>query len=373
MTRNLIRLAALALTLGAGPALAHPHANDGEPDEARWSFAIHGGAGTLERANMTDAQRAAYMEALEQALEAGSAILREGGSAMDAVETAIVLMEDDPKFNAGRGAVLTWGGAAELDAAVMDGRAREAGAVTGVTTIRNPIRLARAVMNDGRHVFLSGEGAETFARDPALGGALDTVLPGYFETERRRESLERLKAQQLSAMDVDHKFGTVGAVALDSRGNLAAGTSTGGLTGKRWGRIGDAPIVGAGTYADNRACAVSATGAGEYFIRVGVAHEICTRMRLASRMALEDFGADSTPDDGGEIIHFTQVALTEDIVQNIADAVLAEVADLGGSGGVIVAGPEGQLIFSFNTSGMYRARATHEGVSEVAIFGYEAE
>lgn len=337
--RNFTIILGMFCALSAAPVSADTGA-DGE----RWSFAIHGGAGTMSRDAMTPEQRAAYMAALEQALEAGSAVLREGGSAMDAVEAAIVLMEDDPKFNAGRGAVFTWEGRNELDAAVMDGRNRQAGAVTGVTTVRHPIKLARAVMADGRHVFLSGEGAEEFARDPALGGALETVLPAFFETERRRESLERLKTQEttapLSALDVDNKFGTVGAVALDRSGNLAAGTSTGGLTGKRWGRIGDAPIVGAGTYADNRACAVSATGAGEYFIRAGVAFEICARMRLAGESA--------------------QVA---------ADGVIADVESLGGDGGVIVAAPNGEVVFSFNTSGMYRARATHLGTSEVAIFG----
>ena len=297
----------------------------------------------MARDRMTDAQRAAYMAALEQALEAGSAVLRDGGSAMDAVEAAIVLMEDDAKFNAGRGAVFTWEGRNELDASVMDGSDRSAGAVTGVTTVRHPIRLARAVMRDGRHVFLSGEGAEEFARDPELGGALETVLPEFFETERRREALNRFKGEQVSALDVDHKFGTVGAVALDQSGNLAAGTSTGGMTGKRWGRIGDSPIIGAGTYADNRACAVSATGSGEYFIRANVASEICARMRLAG--------------DGAQVA---------------ADGVIADMGSLGGTGGVIVAAPNGEVIFSFNTSGMYRARATHTGASEVAIFG-EAE
>lgn len=332
-------------TVSSSPALAQnaPARADNSAktiDSERWSFAIHGGAGTMSRDVMNAEQRADYMAALDQALEAGSAVLRGGGSAMDAVEAAIVLMEDDPKFNAGRGAVFTWDGHNELDAAVMDGRDRSAGAVTGVTTVRHPIKLARAVMKDGRHVFLSGEGAEEFARDPALGGGLETVLPGFFETEQRREALERLKAEKLSAIDVDRKFGTVGAVALDRAGNLAAGTSTGGLTGKRWGRIGDAPVIGAGTYADNRACAVSATGAGEYFIRAGVAFEICARMRLAGESA-----------------------------QAAADGVLADVASLGGDGGVIVAAPNGEVVFSFNTSGMYRARATHLGTREVAIFG----
>jgi beta-aspartyl-peptidase (threonine type) len=254
---------------------------------------------------------------------------------MEAVQVAIVLMEDDPKFNAGRGAVFTWEGANELDAAVMDGRDRSAGAVTGITSVRHPILLADAIRVDGRHVFLSGAGAEEFAADKNL----ETMPPGWFATQPRRDALDRLKAQSLSAMDVDHKFGTVGAVALDSQGHLAAGTSTGGLTGKRWGRIGDAPMIGAGTYADDRACAVSATGAGEYFIRAGVAHEICARMRI-----------------GGEG------------PQTAADAVLAEVKTLGGDGGVIVVTPSGDAVFSFNTTGMYRGRANSGGMNEVAIF-----
>ena len=357
--------AAAMLATTIVPAAAHEGHGTAGDGEGRWSIAIHGGAGTLERANMTAEQRAAYIAALAQALEAGSAVLREGGSAMDAVEAAIVPMEDDPRFNAGRGSVFTWEGRNEMDAAVMDGQDRSAGAVTGITTIRNPIRLARAVMRDGRHVFLSGEGAEEFAADPTLGGGLETALPGWFATQRRREALERMKANRTSALDVDRKFGTVGAVALDRDGNMAAGTSTGGMTGKRWGRIGDAPLIGAGTYADNRACAVSATGSGEYFIRVGVAQEICTRMRLASQMALDDF-----PSEAGEAEdRATELPLSPDLIQSIADAVMAEVKELGGSGGVIVAGPQGQLVFSFNTSGMYRARATSGGASEIAIFG----
>lgn len=354
MTRSLTALAlglfALPIVL-ATPAAAH--------DEGAWSFAIHGGAGTLSRENMTPEREADYEAALQTALDAGAAVLRGGGTAMDAVEAAILLMEDDPKFNAGRGAVFTWEGTNELDASVMDGRDRSAGAVTGVTATRNPILLARAVMRDGRHVFLSGAGAEEFAREQGI----ETAEPAWFQTEPRREALERMKADRLSAYDVDHKFGTVGAVALDQAGNMAAGTSTGGMTGKRWGRIGDAPMVGAGTYADNRSCAVSATGAGEYFIRVGVAHEICTRLRLAGDTALAEF--DRGQGEGGEIM------LTETLVEGVADAVMAEVKDLGGDGGVIVVAPSGAAVFSFNTSGMYRGRATSEGVNEVAIFAEE--
>ena len=186
-------------------------------------------------------------------------------------------------------------------------------------------------------------------------------LDGSVRGKKRREALERMKAEQVSALDVDRKFGTVGAVALDQNGNLAAGTSTGGMTGKRWGRIGDAPVIGAGTYADNRSCAVSATGWGEYFIRVGVAQEICTRLRLSSETSLEDLAEEN--EAGGD------VQLTDALVQRVSDAVLDEVADLGGDGGVIVVAPSGAAIYSFNTSGMYRGRATSEGVSEVALFG----
>ena len=359
MIRSLTAIALGLLTLPIPVTASAAAPETVAHEEAAWSFAIHGGAGTLSRENMTPEREAEYEAALQGALDAGAAVLRAGGSAMDAVETAILLMEDDPKFNAGRGAVFTWEGTNELDAAVMDGRDRSAGAVTGVTSIKNPILLARAVMRDGRHVFLSGAGAEEFARERQI----ETAEPAWFQTEARREALERMKADRVSAYDVDRKFGTVGAVALDQAGNLAAGTSTGGMTGKRWGRIGDAPVIGAGTYADNRSCAVSATGAGEYFIRVGVAQEICTRLRLAGDTTLEEF-ANGSP-EGGEII------LTEKLVEGVADAVMAEVTQLGGDGGVIVVAPSGAAVFSFNTSGMYRGRATSEGINEVAIFGDE--
>ncbi|MEZ5680602.1 MAG: isoaspartyl peptidase/L-asparaginase [Erythrobacter sp.] len=307
-------------------------------EEGGWSIAIHGGAGTLDRKDMTPERDAVYRAALQQALDAGAKVLREGGSALDAVEAAIVIMEDDEKFNAGRGAVYTWDETHELDASVMDGRDRSAGAVAGVTGVRHPIRLARKVMTDSPHVMLAGEGAETFAREQGM----EFMPPEWFDTEARLEALKRLKAEKLSAIDVDIKFGTVGAVALDKEGNLAAGTSTGGMTGKRWGRIGDAPVIGAGTYADNRSCAVSATGWGEFFIRVGVARTICLRMQM------QGLGA-----------------------QAASDATIAEVGELGGDGGVIVVAPNGDAVFSMNTSGMYRGRATSGGTSEVAIYADE--
>lgn len=328
MTHLRLSLFALLMTISA-PSLAED-----------WSIAIHGGAGTLERAQMTPELEREYEAALRQALDAGAAVLKRGGSAMEAIQAAIVMLEDEPRFNAGRGAVFNWEGENELDAAIMDGRDRSAGAVTGVKSIRNPIRLAEAVRQDGRHVFLSGKGAEEFA----AGRGIETAPPEWFATEPRRRALEKMKAEaDLSALDVDLKFGTVGAVAMDQDGNLAAGTSTGGMTGKRWGRIGDAPVIGAGTYADNRSCAVSATGWGEYFIRVGVAHEICARLRLG----------DEAP-------------------QAVADAVMDEVKQLGGDGGVILVTPTGEALFSFNTSGMYRGRATSSGINEVAIFGGES-
>ncbi|NCU12627.1 MAG: isoaspartyl peptidase/L-asparaginase, partial [Sphingomonadaceae bacterium] len=268
-------------------------------------------------------------------LAAGIAVLERGGSSLDAVVAVVTTLEDDPRFNAGRGAVFTWDGTNSLDAAIMDGRTRKAGAVAGLTRTKNPVLAARAVMDKGPHVFLTGEGAEQFAR----AAGIQEVEPSWFYTQERWDQLQKLKGQQLSAYDVEGKFGTVGAVAVDNDGHVAAATSTGGLTGKRWGRIGDAPVIGAGTYADDRACAVSATGTGEYFIRLGVAHEICVRLRFAGESA--------------------QVA---------ADTVMTELGEMGGDGGVIVVTPDGQAVYSFNTPGMYRGRANSEGLREVAIF-----
>jgi L-asparaginase / beta-aspartyl-peptidase len=334
--KNALLAGLAALAFVPATALAEEAEPKGEP---RWSLAIHGGAGTLDPAQMTSERRAEYEAALQTALDAGRAVLSAGGSAMDAVKAAIIPMEDSPLFNAGRGAVFTWDGTNELDASIMDGRDRSAGAVAGVKTVKNPILLADTVRTDSEHVFMIGTGAESFAASKGFA----VTPPEYFATEVRRRSLERMKAEKLSALDVDTKFGTVGAVAVDAQGNLAAGTSTGGMTGKRWGRVGDAPMIGAGTYADNRVCAVSATGWGEYFIRVGVALEICARLRMA--------GAEGA--------------------QAIADSVMADVEALGGDGGVILVTPAGEALYSFNTTGMYRGRATSEGVNEVAIFGGE--
>ncbi|MEP7349792.1 MAG: isoaspartyl peptidase/L-asparaginase [Sphingorhabdus sp.] len=303
-----------------------------------WTLVIHGGAGSMERGRLPPERETAARAGLTAALEAGSAVLDKGGSALDAVGAAIIVMEDDPNFNAGKGAVFTYKGVNELDASIMDGKTLGAGAVTGARHTKNPILLARAVMEHSPHVFLSREGADEFSREQGL----EQVDPDYFATPERWRQLEELKAKTLGWYDVDLKYGTVGAVAVDGEGNVAAGTSTGGLTGKRWGRIGDSPVIGAGNYADNRACAISATGAGEYFIRLGVAHEICARMRM----------------------------LGED-AKSAADHVIKELGVLGGTGGVIVTAPDGIATWSFNTPGMYRARATSAGEKVVAIYGEE--
>ena len=322
----------MSLILGA---LLMTAAADSAP---RWSLVIHGGAGVLDRDRVTKEQDAGARAALAQALAAGEAVLAKGGAAVDAVEAAVKVMEDDPHFNAGRGAVFTYEGKNELDAAIMDGRDRSAGAVAGVTRTRHPVSLARAVKDDSPHVFLIADGADTFSREQGL----EQVVPSWFATPERRRQLEELKEKKVGWFDVDMKYGTVGAVARDAQGHVAAATSTGGVTGKRWGRVGDAPLIGAGTYADDRACAVSATGSGEFFIRAGVAHEICARVRFKG-----------------------------DTLQQAADVVMAEVKTLGGSGGVIVTGPTGEVAWSFNTSGMYRGVATSTGERKVAVYGDE--
>ncbi len=302
-----------------------------------WKLVVHGGSGILERARSTPEQDRQARSGLERALAAGGAILAEGGDAIDAVERAACVLEDEPSFNAGRGAVFTYQGTNELDAALMDGRSRDAGAVTGVTGTKNPVSLARAVMEHSPHVFLSREGADQFSREHGL----EQVGPEWFATEERRLQLEMMLAEGDHYFDEELKYGTVGAVAVDVRGHVAAATSTGGLTGKRWGRIGDTPLIGSGTYADDRAGAVSATGAGEYFIRAAVAHEICARIRMLGESA--------------------SVA---------ADKVIADVGSLGGSGGVILVTPRGDAAWAFNTPGMYRGIASAEGM-RVAIYGDE--
>lgn len=298
---------------------------------------LHGGAGKMTRATLTPAQAEGARAALGHALDAGAAILAAGGEALDAVEAAVRVLEDDPHFNAGRGAALTYDGVAELDAAIMDGRTRAAGAVAGVTATRHPVSLARAVLEHSPHVMLGGAGADAFALEQAVEPATQDwlVLP------ERRAQLDEMVAGG-GAFDVDMKYGTVGAVACDTHGHVAAATSTGGVTGKRWGRIGDSPLIGAGTYADDRAGAVSCTGSGEFFIRAGVAHEICARMRLAGEP-----------------------------VAAAVETVLADVTALGGTGGVIVATPGGDAVCRFTTPGMYRARRDSAGRREIAVFGEE--
>lgn len=306
--------------------------------DKNWTLLVHGGAGSMQRGKLPPEQDAGARVGLAHALDAGAQVLANGGSAMDAASAAVIALEDDAHFNAGHGAVFTYEGINELDASIMDGVTRRAGAITGVRHTRNPVLLARAVMEHSPHVMLSREGADEFSREQGL----EQVDSAYFATPERWRQLEELKAKKLDYFDIDMKYGTVGAVAVDSDGNVAAATSTGGLTGKRWGRIGDSPVIGAGNYADNRAAAVSATGAGEYFIRLGVAHEICARIRM----------------------------LNEDAVA-AADHVIAELGELGGTGGVIVAAPDGSATFSYNTPGMYRGRATGSGEKFVAIYGDE--
>lgn len=302
-----------------------------------WTLVIHGGAGKLDSEMVSPEQDAGARAGLSRALDTGSKVLADGGGALDAVEAAVRVLEDDPHFNSGRGAVFTHDGTLELDAAIMDGRTRAAGAVAAATATRNPVGLARAILDDGRHVFLAGKGADAFS----LERDLPQADAAWFATDERRRQFAEFQADG-GGFDVDMKYGTVGAVACDTHGHLAAATSTGGVTGKRWGRIGDTPVIGAGTFADDRACAVSCTGSGEFFLRVGVGHEIAARVRLS-----------------GEPL---QIA---------ADAVLAEVKALGGTGGVIVAGPDGDMAWGFNTVGMYRGRASSEGSRTVAIYANE--
>ena len=305
-----------------------------------WTLVIHGGAGVIERDRITPEREAAVRAALRKAIDAGSAVLDNGGKAIDAVEATIRVLEYDPNFNAGRGAVFTSAGTNELDSSIMDGATREAGAVAGVTMTRHPISLARAVMEKSPHVMLSGDGADAFSSEHGL----EQVDPSWFRTEERWEQLQKFKADHKALGDFERevKYGTVGAVARDMHGNLAAGTSTGGMTGKLYGRVGDSPIIGAGTYADNRACAVSATGAGEFYIREGVAHEICARIRFLGEGP-----------------------------QEAADTVQAETKALGGDGGVIVVSHDGTPAWSFNTPGMYRGMARKGSEPRIAIYGDE--
>ncbi len=305
------------------------------------AIALHGGAGTIERDRMSAEVEAEYRSFLDKAISDGYQQLQAGEEGLDVVVAIIQRMEDSPLFNAGKGAVYTWEGQHELDASIMHGALMDAGAVAGVTTVRSPIALARAVMEQSPHVMLSSRGAEQFAAE--LG--IPEVSADYVRTERRKRALESYKARKQAGVEpeVDYKFGTVGVVVLDSKGNLAAGTSTGGMTGKRWGRIGDAPVIGAGTYADNRSCAVSATGHGEYFIRHTVARDICARMQFAGQS-----------------------------LQDAAESVIMdELMAAGGDGGIVAVDADGHVSMVFNTPGMYRASVSGSGEKRIGIFGDE--
>lgn len=311
------------------------------PPGGRWTLAIHGGAGVIPRGALSPEEDRAYRVGLSAALAAGSKVLVGGGSSLDAVEAAVEVLEDDPHFNAGRGAVFDAEGKNQLDAAIMDGATMRAGAVAGVGTTRNPVVLARAVMEHSRHVLLTGPGADQFAREQGI----PQVDPGYFRTEKRwQEYLAWKRDAQHAALDPTHRYGTVGAVARDQRGHLAAATSTGGLTGKRWGRIGDTPIIGAGTYAIDGDCAVSATGTGEFFIRQAAGRQVCDR-----------------------------IAWKKQDVGTAARDTIAEIGEIGGDGGLIAMDGDGHVAFAMNSEGMYRGIASSEKPARTAIYADEAD
>ena len=315
-----------------------------------FAIIIHGGAGTILKKNMTTEKEDAYKQKLEEAIKVGYTILKNGGTSGDAVVKTIQIMEESPLFNSGKGAVFTNAGTNELDASFMDGKTLNAGAVAGVKDIKSPIEAARKVMTDSDHVMLSGDGASKFAKEKGL----EIVDPSYFYTERRFKSLQRIKDKEKTELDHDEdkkaafydadiknaKFGTVGCVALDKNGNIAAGTSTGGMTNKRWGRIGDSPIIGSGTYANNLTCGVSSTGWGEYFIRSQVAYDISAQMEYQQKTLKE---------------------ATKDVIQN-------KLTKLGGTGGVVALDKNGNMSFEFNTAGMYRASMNEEGELVVKIY-----
>ncbi|GMG88344.1 isoaspartyl peptidase/L-asparaginase family protein [Biformimicrobium ophioploci] len=306
---------------------------------AKFGLVLHGGAGTISKANLSKEQEAAFREKLAEARDAGYHVLETGGSAIDAVTKAILILEDSPLFNAGKGAVYTFDAEHELDASIMSGKDRNAGAVAGVKSVKNPILAARAVMDRSPHVMLSGAGADAFAKDAGL----ETVDNNYFNTDFRRKQLDKAKASLETSgtlTDPDYKFGTVGVAALDKKGNLAAGTSTGGMTAKRWGRVGDSPVIGAGTWADNKSCAVSATGHGEYFIRYHVAADVCSRI-LYRKQDLS--------------------VAAKTVIQDV-------LLPAGGTGGIVAIDHMGNIALEFNTEGMYRAWRLSNGKQGVAIF-----
>ena len=316
------------------------------PSAPRTALVIHGGAGVITRDRLSAEDEAAIRADLNRALDAGHAVLARGGSALDAVEAAILILEDSPRFNAGKGAVFDADGGHQFDASVMEGHTRRAGAVAGVRTVRHPVRLARAVMERSPHVMLAGDGAEAFADTLP---ELERVPNAWFDTDARRLQLDQAREREARALKTPNAaqaddlrgqyFGTVGAVALDAQGRIAAATSTGGMTNKRWNRIGDSPVIGAGTWADTR-CGVSGTGWGEFFIRAAVAHDICAR-----------------------------IAYRGDSLAVAAEAVVnAEVPRLGGDGGAIALDAEGNIAMPFNTAGMYRGWVKPDGSRGVAIF-----
>ncbi|MDH5397209.1 MAG: isoaspartyl peptidase/L-asparaginase [Cyclobacteriaceae bacterium] len=310
-------------------------------DQGPITLVIHGGAGTILRKNMTPERDAEYREKLTEALNTGYAVLEKGGTSLDAVIAAIQVMEASPLFNAGKGAVFTNEGKNELDASIMDGNTGKAGAVAGVTTVKSPIQAARSVMDSSPHVMMAGTGAEKFAKEQGL----EMVDPDYFHTDRRFEQLQKIRESEDKRTGYlfewpDRKFGTVGAVALDKDGNIAAGTSTGGMTNKRYGRIGDAPIIGAGTYADNATCGVSATGHGEFFIRNVVAYDIAALMK------------------------YTGITLN-DAAEEVINKKLVEI---GGGGGIVSLDRQGNVAMKFNTEGMYRGFINESGKPNTFIY-----
>ena len=305
--------------------------------QQNYVLVIHGGAGVMQKSAMSDQRQAEYEAKLEEALQVGENLLKNGATSTDAVVEVIKILENSPLFNAGKGAVFTSSGENELDASIMEGKNLNAGAIAGVKDIKNPITAARAVMENSDHVLLSGKGASEFAREQKL----EIVKNKYFFTPSRYESLKRLQKQERERTPADNT-GTVGCVALDIHGNLCAGTSTGGMTNKKYGRIGDSPIIGAGNYANNKTCAVSCTGHGEYFIRLGVARDISALMEYKN--------------------------------MNVADACAEEIrklGELGGTGGVIALDAKGNIAMEFNTSGMFRGYIKSSGEKEIAIFANE--
>ena len=306
--------------------------------DQQWSLAIHGGAGTIDRKDLTPEKDAAYRKGLDEALAAGETVLRQGGSALDAVEKTVRILEDNPLFNAGRGAVFTAEGKNELDASIMDGKTMKAGAVAGVTRTRHPISLARTVMEKSRHVMLARDGADRFSVEQGL----EQVNPTWFRTEERWQQLQKWKKDNRASLDPTHLFGTVGAVAIDNMGNMAAATSTGGMTGKKWGRIGDSPIIGAGTYARNGVCATSATGSGEYFIRESAGRQLCDRVMWRR----------------------------QDIESAAYDTIMA-IGTIGGDGGLIAMDASGRPAFAINDLGMYRGAVSAGKPRRTAIYADE--